>query len=166
MSRKPDPGRLSLLLFRHSSRKVLRTPLREFLSRTVERIAPGRAVTCLITTDKEMRSLNLRFRGKDSPTDVLSFPAVSAPGGDVLGELAISFDRASEQAAVQRHGIEEELRILILHGILHLRGMNHETDRGEMARAERAWRKRLGLSNGLIERAERQRRKESRAVKR
>jgi probable rRNA maturation factor len=69
-----------------------------------------------------------------------------------LGELAISFDRASEQAAQQGHGIEEELRILILHGLLHLRGMNHETDRGEMARAERAWRKRLGLPAGLIER--------------
>jgi probable rRNA maturation factor len=69
-----------------------------------------------------------------------------------LGELAISFDRASEQAVLQGHGIEEELRILILHGILHLRGMNHETDRGEMARAERAWRKRLGLPAGLIER--------------
>jgi probable rRNA maturation factor len=166
MPRKPDPDHPSLLLFRHSSRRVLRSPLRDFLARTVERIAPGRAVTCLITTDTELRKLNRRFRGKDYPTDVLSFPASSAgplPDGRgstravdhaaaELGELAISFDRASEQAVLQGHGIEEELRILILHGILHLRGMNHETDRGEMARAERAWRKRLGLPAGLIER--------------
>ncbi len=168
MPRKPDPDHPSLLLFRHSSRRVLRAPLRDFLARTVERIAPGRAVTCLITTDTELRRLNQRFRGKNYPTDVLSFPASSPGPGPLpdgrcstraaeqhaleLGELAISFDRASEQAVQQGHGIEEELRILILHGILHLRGMNHETDRGEMARAERAWRKRLGLPAGLIER--------------
>jgi probable rRNA maturation factor len=167
MPRTPDPGHPSLLLFRHSSRRVLRTPLRDFLSRAVTLIAPGRAVSCLITTDKELHELNRRFRRKDYPTDVLSFPAIparalslgqpraSARGfGDrpVLGELAISFDRASEQAAQQGHGIEQELRILILHGLLHLRGMNHETDSGEMARAERAWRKRLGLPSGLIER--------------
>lgn len=151
MSRTPDPGPSSLLLFRHSSRKVLRTPLRDFLSRTVSRIAPGRAVTCLITTDEELRKLNWRFRHKNYPTDVLSFPA-SAQSGE-LGEMAISFDRASEQAARQGHGVDEELRILILHGVLHLQGMDHESDSGEMARAERAWRKRLGLPSGLIERS-------------
>jgi probable rRNA maturation factor len=66
--------------------------------------------------------------------------------------MAISFDRACEQAAREGHGVDEELRILILHGVLHLRGMDHESDSGEMARAERAWRKRLGLPGGLIER--------------
>jgi probable rRNA maturation factor len=164
MPRTPDPGHPSLLLFRHTSRRVLRTPLRDFLSRAVRLIAPGRAVTCLITTDQELLELNHRFRGKSYPTDVLSFPAVRTLGQphasawgffekvNDLGELAISFDRASEQAARQGHGIEEELQILILHGLLHLCGMNHETDSGEMARAERAWRKRLGLPVGLIER--------------
>jgi probable rRNA maturation factor len=151
MSRTPDSGPSSLLLFRHSSRNVLRTPLRDFLSRTVGRIAPGRVVTCLITTDDELRKLNWRFRHKNYPTDVLSFPA-SAQSGE-LGEMAISFDRASEQAARQGHAVDEELRILILHGVLHLRGMDHESDSGEMARAERAWRKRLGLPSGLIERS-------------
>jgi probable rRNA maturation factor len=140
-----------LLLFRHSSRKVLRAPLRDFLSRTVRRIAPGCAVTCLITTDEELRKLNWRFRHKDYPTDVLSFPAASQ--STELGEMAISFDRACEQAAREGHGVDEELRILILHGVLHLRGMDHESDSGEMARAERAWRKRLGLPSGLIERS-------------
>ena len=151
MSRTPDPGPPSLLLFRHSSRRVLRAPLRDFLSGTVRLIAPGRAVTCLITTDEEIRKLNLRFRHKDYATDVLSFPALS--GSAELGEIAISFDRACEQAARQGHSVDEELRILILHGVLHLQGMDHESDSGEMARAERAWRKKLGLPSGLIERS-------------
>jgi probable rRNA maturation factor len=171
MPRTPDAGPPSLLLFRHSSRRVPRTPLRDFLSRAVGQVVPGRAVTCLITTDEELRELNRRFRGKNYSTDVLSFPAIPALTGrgydgqplsavrsfgkqetTGLGELAISFDRASEQAALQGHSVDQELRILILHGLLHLKGMDHETDSGEMARAERAWRKRLGLPAGLIER--------------
>jgi len=124
--------------------------LRDFLSSAAGRIAPGKSVTCLITTDSELRSLNLRFRGKDYATDVLSFEDAT---GAELGEIAISFDRAAEQAREHGHGIDEELRILMLHGILHLSGMDHEKDSGEMARAERRWRERLGLPNGLIERA-------------
>jgi len=69
-----------------------------------------------------------------------------------LGDLAISLDRAAEQAALLGHSVEEEVRILILHGMLHLAGLDHETDRGEMARTETRWRKRLGLPLGLIER--------------
>ncbi len=69
------------------------------------------------------------------------------------GELAISIDRAAEQAAGFGHAVEDELRILILHGLLHLAGMDHETDRGEMARAEARWRKRLKLPPALTERA-------------
>jgi probable rRNA maturation factor len=125
--------------------------LRDFLEQTVERLVPGRSVTCLITTDEELRELNQRFRGKNYSTDVLSFPTQAGSAG--LGEMAISFDRASEQASLQGHGVDQELRILMLHGLLHLSGMDHETDSGEMARAERAWRKRLGLPSGLIERS-------------
>jgi probable rRNA maturation factor len=150
MPRMQDSGPLALLLFRHSSRRVQRTPLRVFLGAALQRIAPGRAVTCLITTDEELRELNQRFRGKNYSTDVLSFP--SPQGSAELGEMAISFDRASEQATAQGHSVDQELRILVLHGLLHLSGMDHETDSGEMARAERAWRKRLGLPSGLIER--------------
>ena len=123
--------------------------MRDFLTNTAGRIAPERAVTCLITTDRELRGLNRRFRRKDRSTDVLSFPSLLK--GE-LGEIAISLDRASEQARSLGHGVEEELRILMLHGILHLNGMDHETDAGDMARAERRWRKRLGLPAGLIER--------------
>jgi len=142
-----------VLLFQHSSRRrvyreVKRRDLREFWQDLAAQLAPGRKATCLITTDEELRLLNRRFRRKDTPTDVLSFP--TADGSP--GEIAISFDRAAEQAAELGHGVEHELRILMLHGLLHLSGMDHETDAGEMARMEARWRKRLGLPLGLIER--------------
>jgi probable rRNA maturation factor len=133
------------LLFRHSSRRVRRTPLRDFLTDLEKRVARGRAITCLITTDAELRRLNRRFRGKSYATDVLSFPP---------DEMAISLDRAAAQARELGHSIEDELRILMLHGALHLCGLDHETDSGEMRRAETRWRKRLGLPAGLIERAQ------------
>jgi probable rRNA maturation factor len=137
------------ILFRHPSRRILRRPLREFLIETARLVVPGRSVACLITGDRELRELNRRFLRKDYPTDVLSFP--SANGNP--GELAISLDRAEAQAAAFGHSIEDELRILILHGLLHLAGMDHEIDAGEMARAEARWRKRLKLPPGLVERA-------------
>jgi probable rRNA maturation factor len=133
------------LLFRHSSRRVRRIPLRDFLTDVVKRVACGRAVTCLITTDAELRRLNREFRGKNYATDVLSFPP---------DEMAISLDRASAQAKELGHSLDAELRILMLHGLLHLCGMDHEKDSGEMRRAETRWRKRLGLPSGLIERAQ------------
>src|SRR5262249_52937537 len=99
MNRSQEPGPPSPLLFRsllfqHPSRRVLRTPLRDFLNDAAGKIAPGRSVTCLIAGDRELRDLNRRFRRKDYPTDVLSFPS----SGLDLGEIAISFDRAAEQA--------------------------------------------------------------------
>ncbi len=113
----------------------------------VKRVARGREVACLITNDEELRRLNREFRGANYATDVLSFPS------DAGGEIAISVDRAAAQAAEHGHSIDEELRILMLHGALHLAGMDHETDAGQMAAAELRWRKRLGLPCGLIERA-------------
>lgn len=131
------------LLFRHSSRGLKKTELCDFL----RRIARGRKVTCLITDDRELRRLNRQFRRADYATDVLSFPSGNG------GEIAISLDRASVQAAEHGHRVFDEIRILMLHGVLHLDGMDHETDSGEMARAEMRWRRRLGLPTGLIERA-------------
>ena len=101
-------------------------------------------MTCLIASDTELRELNRKFRGKSYATDVLSFPP---------DDIAISFDRAAAQAAELGHGVEDELRILMLHGLLHLAGMDHDADNSAMARAEARWRKRLGLPSGLIERA-------------
>lgn len=139
------------LLVRNVSRRVPRTLLREFLNELVHRIAKGRGIGCVITDDRELRQLNRRFRGKNYATDVLSFPS-AADHGD-LGEMAISVDRAAVQAAEHGHSLTNELRILMLHGALHLAGFDHEEDSGEMARAEIRWRKRFGLPVGLIERA-------------
>ncbi len=125
------------------------------------------AVSVLLTTDGEIRRLNRTFRGKNKATDVLSFPALEvshvsktgrhgAPDGPrVSGDLAISVDTARKQAAEQGHALAVEVKVLMLHGLLHLAGYDHETDDGEMARRERLLRARLGLPLGLIERAER-----------
>jgi probable rRNA maturation factor len=144
------------LLFHTSVRTSVRADreeLRDFLSQLTRRIARGRILTCLIANDVEIRRLNRFFRGKDRATDVLSFPPANPNG--VAGDIAISIDRARIQAAERGHSLVEELRILMLHGALHLAGMDHESDSGEMARAESRWRKKLGLPDGLIERTER-----------
>jgi probable rRNA maturation factor len=137
----------SPLLFRHPSRSLRRAELRQFFDDLVRRVGGRRAITCLITDDRELRRLNRDYRRKDCATDVLSFPS---DGG---GEIAISLDRAAAQAAEHGHRVADEVRILMLHGVLHLSGMDHETDSGEMAKVEAGWRRRLGLPDGLIERA-------------
>jgi probable rRNA maturation factor len=123
-------------------------------------VAEGRPFDCLITGDADLRRLNLKFLGQDYPTDVLSFPgprprpaeAAGTPPGPHLGDIAISFLRARAQARAFGHNTGQEIQILMLHGLLHLLGMDHATDGGRMARAERRWRARLGLATGLIER--------------
>jgi probable rRNA maturation factor len=143
------PSNQICVLFHHPSKAIRRRALREFLAGLACRAAPGRAINCLITTDRELRELNRKFRRKDYATDVLSFPAANGEPG----EIAISLDRAAAQAAEYGHSTEQELRILMLHAMLHLNGMDHDTDSGAMARAETRWRKRLGLPPGLVERA-------------
>ena len=133
-------------------RRVTQTALRDFAMTLEKRVAKGRAFDCLITGDAELRRLNKQFRRKDYATDVLSFP-LGGPPAAALGELAISADRALEQAREFGHPLWDELRILMLHGLLHLTGLDHEADQGEMARAETRWRKALQLPNALIERA-------------
>lgn len=140
----------SPLIFGRFSRSVARPALRHAAYVMRERVAQGRPFTCLITNDRELRRLNREFRSKDYPTDVLSFPAAASGGG--LGEMAISVNRAAAQADELGHSVEAEIQILMLHGLLHLLGYDHEQDRGEMARAERLWRRKLGLPAGLIER--------------
>jgi probable rRNA maturation factor len=138
------------LLF-SSPARVRKAELRQFLADLTRRITRGREISCLIANDAELRRLNKTFRKQDHATDVLSFPA--AEGNESAGDLAISIDRARAQAAEHRHSLDMELRILMLHGALHLAGMDHERDAGEMARAETRWRKRLQLPTGLIERS-------------
>ena len=109
-------------------------------------------VSVLLTTDEGIRGLNRRFRKKNKATDVLSFPA--EPGFGLAGDLAISVDTAARQAEEQGHRLAVELRVLMLHGLLHLAGMDHETDDGAMARREARLRAKLKLPLGLIERVE------------
>jgi probable rRNA maturation factor len=116
-------------------------------------IAPSRArgtVTVAIVSDARVRALNRQYRRKDKVTDVLSFP--SGERG-YLGDVVIAAGVAARQAREAGHTLAAELRVLALHGLLHLLGYDHERDDGRMARLERRLRRRGGLEEGLIERA-------------
>jgi probable rRNA maturation factor len=108
-------------------------------------------VTLMVTDDREIQALNLQFKGSDRPTDVLSFPAPVFVQG-FAGDIAISGDYAARNARRLGHRVSDEIRILALHGILHLAGYDHENDNGEMARRELRMRTQLKLPTGLIER--------------
>ena len=132
---------------------IRRRELSQFLSCASKAIGLTGEVSVLLAGDDRIRTLNREFRGKDQSTDVLSFPAAPpfAAGGQA-GDLAISLDTASRQAAECGHTLQTEVKVLMLHGLLHLAGFDHETDSGEMARREISLRKELGLPLGLIER--------------
>jgi probable rRNA maturation factor len=106
-------------------------------------------MTVAIVPDGRVRILNRRFRRKDEPTDVLSFP--SGERG-YLGDIVIASGVARRQARDAGHSIQTEVRVLALHGLLHLIGYDHESDDGRMARLERRLRSKGGLREGLIER--------------
>ena len=110
-------------------------------------------VHLLIVSSRRMQALNRQFRGKNTPTDVLSFPAIAEVAQEFAGDIVISADIAAASARALRHPLAQELKVLILHGVLHLAGHDHEHDGGEMARKEARLRKQLKLGDGLIERA-------------
>lgn len=139
------------VLFAAPTGRLSRRTVHSFARKLETQVTRGRSFTCLITNDAELRRLNRTFRQKDAPTDVLSFPSESPTV--FLGELAISIHRARAQAAEFGHPLSTEIEILMLHGVLHLLGMDHERDQGEMSRAEKKWRIKLGLPPSLIERA-------------
>ena len=158
---KSDP----LITYRRKPATLDADSLQSFAEVLRDRVARGRDFHCRITNDAELQSLNAQFRGVDSPTDVLSFPNGHAPIRRVaqdsktapdrrisLGDIAISIQRARTQAREYHHAPEDEIRILMLHGVLHLLGMDHESDAGQMKRTEIRWRRKLGLPIGLIER--------------
>jgi probable rRNA maturation factor len=125
--------------------------LKVFAANLAVQVAPGSSFICLITNDGALQELNRDFLGHDYPTDVLSFPS-GQPGAE-LGELAISIERAEEQSREFGHSLLDELRILMLHGLLHLTGLDHERDRGAMARAEYHWQDVFDLPSTLIARS-------------
>jgi len=161
----PSDGHI--VLFRRAPAELNRRNLERFAGILRDEVADGGAFQCLVTDDRELRRLNREFLSQDYATDVLSFPPAPGPqpqppdgaspvSGDSppanLGEIAISAERARAQADEYGHSVEAEICILMLHGVLHLLGLDHETDGGQMARAEAAWRLRLALPAGLTER--------------
>jgi probable rRNA maturation factor len=149
-----NPAKQTAASVHDKSRKMpsART-LARFLAEAQAAVRLKGEVTVLLTTDDAIRKLNRQFRGKNKPTDVLSFPAEGIGAEEIAGDLAISVPTALRQAIEQGHPLATEIKVLILHGLLHLAGYDHEADTGKMARRERFLRARLGLPQGLIERA-------------
>jgi len=137
---------------RSATHDLSASTLTRFLNRA--RLAMGLrgAVDVLLANDTSLRQLNKNFRGKNKPTDVLSFPAPTNFATKHAGDLAISIETAARQAKAYGHTLRDEVRILILHGLLHLSGEDHETDNGEMAAREANLRRKLRLPTTLIER--------------
>jgi probable rRNA maturation factor len=127
--------------------------LDRFVTRARRAAGVRAEVNVLVTSNDELQELNRRFRGKDQPTDVLSFPALPGLKPQYAGDIAISAEIAAHNARALGHTVAEEIKILVLHGMLHLRGYDHERDDGRMARREKKLRGDLRLPIGLIERA-------------
>ena len=129
--------------------------LAAFLERIAADVAPGdpRGATLRIVSDRNIRALNRRYRDRDRATDVLAFPADPVPAellsgaeSDYLGDLVVSAETAARQARDAGVELGDEIRVLAVHGYLHLLGYDHERDRGEMVRLERILRLRHGLA--------------------
>ena len=137
---------------------LFRSALVRFLRRARGAVGLSGTVSVLLTSDAELKRLNRTFRGKNRPTDILSFPATPIPGvpvdGAHQGDLAVSLETAARQAERFGHTLTAEVKVLLLHGLLHLAGFDHETDRGEMAAEELRLRIELRLPVSLIARAE------------
>jgi probable rRNA maturation factor len=135
--------------------------LERFVLRARRAVRLRDTVNVLVTSSSELKSLNRQFRGVDKATDVLSFPTPPVKARQAsrgAGDVAISADIARENARRLGHSVAEEVKILVLHGILHLAGFDHERDNGEMARKESRLRLQLKLESSLIERAQLQHR--------
>lgn len=152
----------------HRSHSADLRSLRRFLAALQRSLGARGTVGVRLMDDPSIRELNRTFRGKDKATDVLSFPssglesvpAPALPAAAVgsarayLGDIAISVDTAARYAERGGHSLELELRVLLIHGLLHLLGYDHHTDHGEMRQRELALRREWGLPPGLIERAQ------------
>ena len=139
-----DPCEIILLNPNHYPEAGTRR-LRPWLVPLVAALAPeAESLGVRFVGDREMRRVNRQFRGKDKTTDVLSFPGDPADTGHLtghLGDILISIPTARRQAGEAGHGVDQEIKTLLLHGILHCLGYDHETDQGEMERLERRLRR-------------------------
>ena len=139
-----------MVILRKPAKDVSPAALARFAARAQKAARLRGEVSVLITGNREIRKLNREFRRRNKPTDVISFPS-EADG--IAGDIAISADIARANARELGHETIAELKVLILHGMLHLAGFDHEADSGQMARKETRLRRQLGLPAGLIERA-------------
>jgi probable rRNA maturation factor len=143
-----------MILNRQRKVRVARRPLESFLRRAQNELGvPGVGLTVCLVSDLEIARMNESYRKKKGPTDVLSFPAGEGKHGKVqdavekyLGDIVIAPETARRYAKKNGRKLSEELRVLILHGLLHLLGYDHETDRGEMNRFETRLKRRFGLA--------------------
>ena len=130
-----------VLLNRQRRRRVRPDRLRRLLEDAARSLGVSGEVALVLTRDPAVRELNARYRGKDKPTDVLSFPG---PGGTAgLGDIVVSVDTAERNARRLGRTLQRELDVLALHGFLHVLGYDHETDDGTMDRLERRLRREL-----------------------
>jgi probable rRNA maturation factor len=149
-----------MIVNRQRAARLARPPLESFLRRVKNELGLEEAgLTVRLVSDAEISRMNETFRKKKGPTDVLSFPMVArrrpvrlrrgsrtVKDGEYLGDIAISPATAKRYAKKNGRKLSNELQVLILHGVLHLLGYDHETDRGKMDRIEQKLRKRLGLA--------------------
>lgn len=140
-----------MIIIRKRVAGLTETGLARFLARACTAAKLQGKVNVLVTSSPELRSLNRRFRGNDEPTDVLSFPPMWR--NDFAGDIAISADIAVQNAQSLGHPAVQEIKILMVHGVLHLAGYDHDRDNGEMARKEEKLRRTLGLPGSLITRS-------------
>jgi probable rRNA maturation factor len=135
-----------VVINRQRRRPVDAARLRRVLRGAARTLRVAGEVALVLAGDRAVRRLNARYRGKDEPTDVLSFPG---PGGEAgLGDIVISVETAARNARAAGHGLGRELDVLALHGFLHVLGYDHETDDGTMDRIERRLRSRLLAREG------------------
>lgn len=132
---------------------ISKSGLTRFLNCAREAVGLGGEIDVLLTSDAEIKRLNKVFRGKNQSTDVLSFPA-SDEAEEMAGDVAISLETALRQAKVHGHSLRDEVRVLMLHGLLHIDGEDHEADSGEMAQREAGLRRALRLPSSLIARVQ------------
>lgn len=148
----PEIAEKSLVILKKRIPGLSEGALSRFVWRAKRAARIAGEVNVMVTSSGELRRLNQRFRRKNKPTDVLSFPAIEGPRDGLAGDVAISADIAASNARRLGHTTAEEIKILVLHGILHLAGYDHERDEGEMAAEEAYLRKLFTLPLSLTER--------------